>query len=360
MSDKNLTVHPVETQDTTRFFDVRQAPFRIYGLYNAQNEPFFKRMPSALAEQVSDGIAVHHRHTAGGRVRFATDSPYLHIKVKVNHVCRFSHMPLTGSAGFDLYEDSASQKSSRFVGTFVPPHELQENGTWEAKLTFRDKKQRFLTVNFPSYCGVDELLIGLEQGCTLQAGLPYSNRLPIVYYGSSITQGGCSSHPGNSYQNMVSRVFNADYINYGFSGHCLAEDNMVEYLAEQQMSVFVCDYDHNAPNAEYLQRTHAKVYERIRAKHPDVPFIMLSRPDFNPHDEQCKLRRDVVIDTFRKARKRGDQNVYYIDGEGLFRGEFGDCCTVEGCHPNDLGFSKMADSIICTLRDILVKTNIFE
>ena len=39
--------------------------------------------------------------------------------------------------------------------------------------------------------------------------------------------------------------------------------------------------------------------------------------------------------------------------EGLFRGPFEDSCTVDNTHPNDLGFSKMADAVACVLRRVL-------
>ena len=50
-------------------------------------------------------------------------------------------------------------------------------------------------------------------------------------------------------------------------------------------------------------------------------------------------------EALQQARARGDQNVYFVDGEGIFRGPYEDSCTVDGTHPNDLGMSKMADAI---------------
>jgi lysophospholipase L1-like esterase len=83
---------------------------------------------------------------------------------------------------------------------------------------------------------------------------------------------------------------------------------------------------------------------------------MISRPD-TLMSESFIERRDVIIDTFRRARELGDTNVYYIDGEGLFRGPYEDCCTVDGCHPNDLGMMKMAEGIGRVLERALRKTD---
>jgi len=72
---------------------------------------------------------------------------------------------------------------------------------------------------------------------------------------------------------------------------------------------------------------------------------MLSRPGFTYNISDSIARRDVIIDSFRRARELGDKNVYYIDGEGIFRGPDEDLCTVDGTHPTDVGFLKIADAL---------------
>ena len=128
------------------------------------------------------------------------------------------------------------------------------------------------------------------------------------------------------------------------------EDNIVEYMATLPMSAFVSDYDHNAPNPTHLKNTHCKMYQKIREKNPDVPYIMLSRPDVDNNYDESILRRDVIYDTYRFAREQGDRNVYYIDGKSIFQGKYTDMCTVDGCHPTDLGFALMADHIEAELQ----------
>ena len=143
---------------------------------------------------------------------------------------------------------------------------------------------------------------------------------------------------------FIARKYNLDYINLGFSGNGRAELPIVNYMATLPMLAFVSDYDHNAPNAEYLRETHFRMYEIIREAHPDIPYIMVSRPDCL-NSTSAYDRKTVIIDSFREARERGDKNVYFVDGEGMFRGPYEDSCTVDGCHPNDLGMMKMADAI---------------
>lgn len=97
----------------------------------------------------------------------------------------------------------------------------------------------------------------------------------------------------------------------------LPEIAMAEYLAGLNASVFVMDYDHNAPDAAYLKETHERLYRIYRSKNPAVPIIMVSRPDF-ASDPHSAGRREVIRHTYESARKRGDENVYFVDGSSCF------------------------------------------
>ena len=162
-----------------------------------------------------------------------------------------------------------------------------------------------------------------------------------------------------------------DFINLGFSGSAKAEDAMVDYLASVECSLFVCDYDHNAPNAEFLRQTHERLYNRYRAVKKDTPILFLSKGDlfqagrgklstagkaFQIEEEEDMKnsidRRRVIIETYEKAKAAGDNNVYFLDGELLFGKEDWDNCTVDGCHPNDLGFYRMAKVIYEKMKEI--------
>ncbi|MBP3315767.1 MAG: SGNH/GDSL hydrolase family protein [Clostridia bacterium] len=355
--DKNLSVETTLVKDGIYFYDVRREPFRVYGLYDYKDQPHFRRLPAEVAAATSDGVAALAKHTSGGRVRFCTDSPFVCIKTKMNSISLFSHMPASGAAGFDLFIDSPDGAESRYVRTFMPPWHTTDAG-YESKIDLGSKKLRYFTINFPSYSGVDELWVGISEDATLGEGLRYRDAAPILYYGSSITQGGCASRSGNIYQNVVCRRTNFDYINLGFSGNGRGEDAIVDYMASLDISAFVCDYDHNSPSRAHLSATHYKMYEKIRAAHPDIPYIMLSKCDLDNDYNSNLARREVVYESFCRARANGDKNVYYIDGASIFRGPYQNMCTVDSCHPNDLGFALMADAITAELERAMTQ-NLF-
>lgn len=334
-----------------KFYNVRKAPFKIYGLYNPETEDVFKRLPDDIGEYTNPGVARLYKHTAGGRVRFKTNSKFIAIKVKLHYSSKDAlmyHMPFSGTSGFDIYVDG------KFLKVFVPTAKTSDiENDYEAITYFDDDKERDIIISFPLYNGVDDLYIGLEEGATLGEGNEYKYKTPIVYYGSSITQGGVASKPSNAYEQMISKWLDADYINLGFSGSGRAEDIIADYVADMDMSVFVYDYDHNAPDAEYLSKTHEKMFKKVRAKHPDVPVIFASRPGDNDTKENIDARRKVVYTTYQNAISNGDKNVYYIDGQTFFPDEYRDDCTIERTHPNDLGFHFMAKKFYDIIKEVI-------
>ena len=347
--DKNLQVVSQLDEKDIVFLNVKDDPFRVYGLYNYKHEKVFKRMPDEIVGNINEGVKELNYGTAGGRVRFSTDSKYVAIKCTLPSVEIMPHMPLSGSAGFDIYIDEGGK--STYYKTFMPPVEIKDG--YESVVHFESRKMRSLTINFPLYTKVDSLFIGLQEDASVGRGEEYLYKKPVVYYGSSITQGGCASRPGNAYESIISRWLNCDHINLGFSGSARGEPAIAEYIAKLNMNVFVFDYDHNAPDVTHLDKTHKNFYNILRAHNAYLPIICLSKPDFEADVEGNTTRRNVIYETYRSAVNSGDKNIYFIDGETLF-GDIGrDSCTVDGCHPNDLGFMRMAEAIYPVLKKLV-------
>jgi len=311
----------------------------LYGVYYEPSEGRFRRLPNYVAEKVNDGVKNLATNTAGGRIRFATNSSALEIEVGFNGMTRFSHMPLTGSGGVSLVEEDGEK--SYFVGIFRP--DWNKPTGYSGRINLRGG-MRYYTLYFPLYNDVDSLTLYVDEGAELYHGLPYRDEKPILYYGSSITQGGCASRPDTCYQAHIAKWNNIDFINLGFSGSARGESAMADYLASIPCSLFVCDYDHNAPSAEHLNNTHYALYERFREAQPDTPVLFVTKPDCD-YDKNADDRRKVIRASFSKAKASGDDKVYFLDGK-LFYGR-GDrtIYAVDGCHPTDHGFYRMAKRI---------------
>ena len=210
----------------------------LYGLIYDEKDGFI-RMPTDISNNVSEGVAWLNRHTAGGRISFSTDSRFVTIKVSYPSLDKMYHMPLTGQAGFSLEEVRNDKEYHRF--TYVTSFD-DTNGYVSSSKLLKTKKMRDYVLYFPLYNRVSSLELVLEDGSIIKPYVPYKEIKPILYYGNSITQGGCASRADNSYQSMVTKEFRIDHINLGFSGNGKGEDLMADYLANIPCSCFVIDY----------------------------------------------------------------------------------------------------------------------
>ena len=349
--DKNFQVWQDFDKSKLDFYDVLEAPLQVHGLIFPEAEgDYFRRIPKELAKQVNEGVLALHEDSAGGRVRFRTNATQIALFAEEGNVEVYNHFALTGSCGFDMYA------GARYVNTFRPPSTIVDG--FAALLEIppevpHENGEREITINFPLYSHVKKVTIGVNKGATMKAPKAYKYPKPIVYYGSSITQGGCASRPGNSYQAIISRKLDCEYINLGFSGSARAELPMAEYIANLDMEIFVYDYDHNADSPEYLNETHQRMFKIIREKNPELPVVMVSRPRYYNEDEDTRKRLAVIKRTYDEAVAAGDKNVYYIDGGEMMHKYCDDCGTVDGIHPNDHGFVAMAKGIGEVLEKIL-------
>ena len=333
-------------------FNARKAPFRIHGLYKPEEEGLFRRMPSDVADATNGGVKLLHTNTAGARVRFATDSSFVAVGAHYPPMEYYSKGSAAlcgaGAFSFDLYADGRHVQ--------VLQHELltaNENqayfdikgGRYEAYAQLPGKAMREITIFFPNFVNVDDLYIGLEEGCVLKSALPYKNEKPVVIYGSSITQGACASRAGNTYPNILSRKHNFDFINLGFAGSCQAENAIIDYLCSLDACIFVFDYDHNAPSPDFLRRTHLPALRKLRAAHPNIPFVLLSRPNLSGGRGQVEERVEIITESYRALLEDGCGPVHFINGQDIFKSCDSEMMTIDNTHPTDLGFYCMSAAL---------------
>ena len=351
--DKNLKSNATIKEKDCVFYDIRsREEFDIYGLIDPKNTSEFHRVPLSVCDSIGAGMQYFGRNTAGGRIRFSTNSKYVAIRVKMPEI-HLRNMNYAGSAGFDLYIDG--EKESKFYKMFIPPFDFNE--VWQGIIMLPGgRKHRNITINFPLYNLVERVEIGIQKSATLGHGKEYTVKKPIVFYGGSHVQGASANKPGNAVSHFVSRYFDADFVNLGFSGNARGEQEMAEFIGSIDASLLIMEYDHNAPTPEFLRQTHYPFYETIRRLRPDMPIIMVSKHDYYICSYYVKTqkenveRRKIVIESYEKARAAGDGNVYFIDGRDLLKGECREDCTVDGVHPNDLGFFRMAKKFISFIK----------
>lgn len=347
-ADKNFRIESNIEIDGLKYYNALDSRFTIDGI-RWENDTF-TRLPQHVISQVRGNLVELAPCTAGGRVRFVTDSPYIAIYVKIRD-CTLNHIPnspLTGTVGLDLYE--RKNGSQQYLGSFIPPADF--SGEYESVLQLGRREKREYVINMPFFSGVYELYIGLDEKAVIDPPTAYAHPTPVVFYGSSITHGGCASRPGNTYPTILSRMLDTDYINLGFAGGARGEDAIANYIAGLKMSCFVYDYDHNAPNCEHLQNTHEKMFQTIRKAQPSLPILILSRPKFHLTPDE-KKRLSIIQATYENAIQAGDKNVYFIPGHKLIAKDVIETATVDNVHPNDSGFLSMAQVVRKVLEKVI-------
>lgn len=328
------------------FWAVTQPPFSVHGLLLPLDQGY-RRLPESM--HLNPNLAHLSRHTAGGRIRFATDAAYVHVCVTLDSASFMAHMPLTGSSGVDVFVDD------RIYAQTIKPAISPEGcklPAYGATVQLPGEGLRTVALYLPLYDAVKEVLVGLPKSARLTPPRSYRIEKPVVFYGSSITQGGCASRTSLGHCALLARFLDAEFVNLGFSGNAKGEPEMARYIAGLEMSCFVLDYDHNTPNPEHLERTHGPFYEIVRQAQPDLPIVMISSPNSDTLKEGTQ-RRAVIRATYDRAMARGDRKVYYVPGDALLGLNHRECCRVDGIHPNDLGFMRMAETILPVLATAL-------
>jgi hypothetical protein len=322
-------------------------PFHIAGFSWLEQEGVYRRLPLNPKYTLPPAVDDLANCTAGGQIRFQTSSSRLSLKVRLTGMADMNHMPATGQCGFDCYIGMPEEQM--YYNTTKYDHLKKEyEFAIYAKMT---ADLRHITLYFPLYIGVEEVLIGLDPEAEILAPPPYISDKRIVIYGTSITQGGCAARPGMAYTNILSRKIPVEFINLGFSGSGKGEAEVARIISEiPNQALFVLDYEANCVSPELLQSTLPEFIRLFRSKHPEVPIVVLSqirfaRELFDRELLELRLKRKrIQMETVEAFRDQGDESIYFHDGEHLLGADFNEC-TVDGVHPTDLGFIRMAEQL---------------
>jgi hypothetical protein len=261
------------------------------------------------------------------------------------------HMPFTGIKGVDLY--AYVDGKWRFVNTARVKGKSNEF----TLLKSAGAIYREYLLNLPLYDGVDSLSIGVNRNAEITT--PKDKYLidnkPVVYYGSSIAQGGCASRPGMAFTNILSRAMDRSFINMGFSGSGTFDLSVGEAMAGTDASLYVIDCNPNT-KTELIYDRAVELVKLLKKKRPAVPVLLVEgfyyESDLgNPLESDVEKKRIELRHAYKFLKDSGVKKLYYKKGDGLIGYDHEG--TVDGVHPNDLGMLRIAESLEPGIRKII-------
>jgi hypothetical protein len=252
-------------------------------------------------------------------------------------------MPATGIKGVDLYA---------YVGnTWKYVNTARVNGKMNEFTLVKTSEAvyREYLLNLPLYDGIDSLSIGVNSGAELT--LPVEKYLiakkPVVYYGSSIAQGGCASRPGMAFTNILERAMDRCFINMGFSGNGTFDIPVGEAMAEIDAALYVIDCNPNT-KTELIYDKAVALVKFLKEKRPEIPILLVEGfynvSGFGDPKESDQAKKNIELKrAYDTLKESGLKQIYYKKGAGMIGDDYEG--TVDGVHPNDLGMMRMAEAL---------------
>lgn len=358
--DVNMKATTVDPNSIVYYNPMKSKKFAIEGLGFFDKEKEYFRLPKDCKDKVSESVYWLSAQPSGGQIRFKTNAKKISVKVKNHGDYQMCHMAATGQQGVDLYYRLKGQKHYTFFtcAKFSEPTSEFESVIFQAD----EKMDKEIIINLPLYEGLEEILIGVEADATISKPKKHKRNGKIIVYGTSITQGGCASRPGMSYTNILSRRLDIEFINLGFSGSGLGEPIMSKLINEiDDISMLVLDYEANGGCTGHLEKHMEEFIDIFRSKHPVTPILIITKIPFSNYvfmKEERELRQRVFNfqqNVVKQRNENGDENIYFFDGNKLFGDKDILESTVDGLHPTDLGFYRMANILEPLFKKILKK-----
>ncbi|MHA1734125.1 MAG: SGNH/GDSL hydrolase family protein [Promethearchaeota archaeon] len=327
----------------------------VFGLpWFGRDDHALTRFPSSAAARLGPDVWERALKPSGGRIRFSAKTSFVGLELDFPPVGTYDHFSRAGQFGIDLYVDGV------FYTTLVPQQEGY-NLLWapaDGDLQFGGGEHEF-ELYLPIYAPVELLSLGVDGDISPPA--PFSLDGPVVFYGSSITQGGFASRPGMTFPAVVGRLLGVDFVNLGLSGMGKGTIPEAELIAEIDASCFVMDWGINLLSpGEYLliKERYQPFVQTIRARHPTTPFLFVSTEAVGP--EHWNSRAGEMLDVIRGEIRRvyetvvaeGGARAGFLDGTSVL-GPTDMDLTADGVHFNDAGFLAYAGAIASRLEELL-------
>lgn len=313
--------------------------FKIYGTDTLEG-PFhrFNEKEIIKVSSVSANVAYLAKNSAGIYALFSTNSTIIKVSVKLDQPPNMVNMSPIGQCGVDLYLFDEKKKEYQMVGVGKP--QLNEVFYEDHLITFNESSMRKFILYLPLYSSAQEVFLEFSENAVVK---PYchNNDKRIIFYGTSILQGGCVSRPGLLYSSIITRELGMPILNFGFSGSALLEKEVAEIIAKRpSQKLFIIDVVANARLVlkERLE-PFIKEYRKYQKK---TPIIITNRIPFAFDKFDKDLKEELLrLDDYMAKVASQQENVYFVDVYRMFKNNVSEI-TCDTIHLNDYGAYQFA------------------
>jgi hypothetical protein len=340
----------ISGQTNLKYVDAAPLPLIGKGFEDTENR--YERLPARLKGVTRDPVWVLSTNSSGLAIRFRTSSGVIGARWEVTRDVVMNHFTPTGIKGLDLY--CLVNGQWKFVNSARPTGKSSET----IIVAHMAPEEREFMLYLPLYDGLSHLEIGIEPGFEIvypEVDSPRRQK-PVVFYGTSITQGGCATRAGMSYPNILSRKLDRQIINLGFSGNGKLDLEIADAMTQIDASCYVIDCLPNV-TVELMQQNYIRFLEIIREKRPEVPILLVENIHYTHMafdqevSSQIKEKNRLLREIWQDRRGKGDRKIYYIKSDRLIGSDLE--ATVDGVHLTDLGFLRMSEQLYPVLRKLI-------
>ena len=303
----------------------------------------YDRLPISYKDIVRKPVWDLSKSSAGMSIRFISNSNVISVKWTILNDLKMNHMPDTGIKGIDLY--FKNKDKWQYINTGRPEGIKNES----ILIDNMTEKMREFKIFLPLYDGIVNIEVGIDSESIIKKPLK-KNKKTIIFYGTSITQGGCASRPGMAHTNIISRKLDFDCVNFGFSGNGIMEQPIAKLISESKPLFYVIECMPNMINAENVTNKTIPLVDTIRKNNTEAPIVLVDYfiPTTSILDKKTENEirgMNLALKTeYEKMISEGYNNILYVKSKNAIGDD--NEGTVDGVHFTDLGFIRYADFLI--------------
>ena len=320
--------------------------FTIEGKFHKEKN--YRRLPLKYKDIVRSVVWDISNHSSGISIKFKTNSLKISVKWKLTSFQEHENKSKVCGSGLDLYclVDNKWQYVRSGIPTAVETEQL-----FVSKM---DTTSKQFLLNLPLYDGIEHIEIGIKKGFNISANSYNDNTKPIVFYGTSITQGASASRPGLAYPSIIGRDLNIETINLGFRGNGKFEKSVGMALCEIDAGMYIIDCTPNS-SPEIIKNNALELIKQIRNSKPNVPILIVESiireyAYFQKLEKNelgglkyIQAQNNELKKVYNNAIDLNLGDVHYLSSDGLIGHDHE--ATIDGTHLNDLGMKRIAEKI---------------